>query len=66
MLDKARAASDQAQRKDLYQQAEKIIVDDAPMVWYGFAPAYLLTRPNVQGMQAYADQIMRFDVAWLK
>jgi peptide/nickel transport system substrate-binding protein len=66
LLDKARVATDQAQRKDFYQQAEKIIVDDAPMAWFGFAPGYLLTRPNVQGMQVYSDYIMRFDVAWLK
>ena len=31
LLDKARAATDQAQRKDCYQQAEKLMVDDAPM-----------------------------------
>ncbi len=66
LLDKARASSDQNERKSLYQQAEKIIVDDAPMAWFGFAPAYLLLRPNVQGMQVYADQIMRFHAAWLK
>ena len=54
------------QRKDFYQQAQKIMVDDAPMVWWGFAPAYLITRPNVQGMQLYPDFMMRFDVAWLK
>ena len=66
LLDKTRAASDQGQRKTLFQQAQKLIVDDAPMAWWGFAPAYLLTRPNVQGMQLYADYIMRFDVAWLK
>jgi peptide/nickel transport system substrate-binding protein len=66
LLDKARGTTDQAQRKDFYQQAEKLIVDDAPMAWYGFAPGYLITRPNVQGMQVYADYIMRFDVAWLK
>lgn len=66
LLDKTRAASDQAQRKTLFQQAQKLIVEDAPMAWWGFAPAYLLTRPTVQGMQIYADYIMRFDVAWLK
>ncbi|MDQ6601715.1 MAG: ABC transporter substrate-binding protein [Chloroflexota bacterium] len=66
LLDKARATTDQAQRKDFYQQAQKIMVDDAPMVWWGFAPAYLITRPNVQGMQLYPDFMMRFDVAWLK
>ena len=66
LLDKSRGTTDQAQRKEFFQQAQKLIVDDAPMAWWGFAPAYLITRPNVQGMQIYADYIMRFDVAWLK
>ncbi len=66
LLDKARATTDQSQRKDLYQQAQKIMVDDAPMAWWSFGPAYLITRPNVQGMQVYADFMMRFHEAWLK
>jgi peptide/nickel transport system substrate-binding protein len=66
LLDKTRAASTQDERKTLFQQAQKLIVDDAPMAWWGFAQAYLLTTPRVQGMQIYADYIMRFDVAWLK
>ncbi len=66
LLDKARATTDQSQRKEFYQQAQKIMVEDAPMAWWSFAPAYLLTRPNVQGMQVYADFMMRFHEAWLK
>jgi peptide/nickel transport system substrate-binding protein len=66
LLEKARATSDQAQRKDLYQQAQKLIVDDAAMAFYSFVPAYLITRPNVQGMQLYPDFMMRFEGAWLK
>ncbi len=66
LLEKARATTDQAQRKELYQQIQKIVVDDAPFVWYTFMPSYLVTRPNVQGMKVYADFMMRFDVAWLK
>jgi len=66
VLDQTRETSDQAQRKTLFQQAQKLFVDDAPMAWWGFAPAYLLTRPTVQGMDIYADYIMRFHAAWLK
>ena len=66
LLDKTRSASDQDQRKTSFQQAQKLFVDDAPMAWYAFQPAYLLTRPSVQGMQIYADFIMRFHSAWLK
>ncbi len=66
LMEKARVASEQAQRKELYQQLQKTIVDDAPLVYYRFALSYMLARPNVQGMQLYADQIMRFESGWLK
>ncbi|MDQ6907214.1 MAG: ABC transporter substrate-binding protein [Chloroflexota bacterium] len=66
LLEKARAAGDQAQRKDLYQQAQKLIVDDAAMAFYSFVPAYLVMQPKVQGVQLYPDFMMRFDGAWLK
>ena len=66
LLEKARAASDQSQRKDLYQQAQKLIVDDAAMAFYAFVPAYLVMQPKVQGMQLYPDVMMRFEGTWLK
>jgi peptide/nickel transport system substrate-binding protein len=66
LLDQARAESDQNKRKDLYQQAQKLIVDDAPFIFYRFAPSIMATRPNVQGMKLYPDQIMRFATGWLK
>ena len=59
-------ASDQAERKSLYQQAQKVIVDDAAHAFYYFSPNYLITQPKVQGMQLYPDYMMRFDSAWLK
>ena len=65
LLDKARVSSDQNERKTLYQQAQKQIVDDAPFVFYSFGLALLVTRPNVRGTKVYADQIMRFAGAWL-
>ena len=66
LLDQTRAATDQSKRKDLFLQAQKLFVDDAPMAWYAYAPAYLLTRPTVQGMDVYADFMLRFHAAWLK
>jgi len=66
LMEKARVASDQAERKSLYQQAQKIIVDDAAHAFYYFSPNYLITQPKVQGMQLYPDYMMRFDSAWLK
>jgi peptide/nickel transport system substrate-binding protein len=66
LLDQARATTDQAQRKTLYQQAQKIIVDDAAFAFYSFPSAFEISRPNVQGVQVYADYIMRFERTWLK
>ncbi len=65
-LEKARAASDQSQRKDLYQQAQKLLVDDGAMAFYSFSPAYLIMQPKVQGVSLYPDFMMRLDGASLK
>ena len=66
LMERARVASEQAQRKELYQQLQKIIVDDAPLVYYRAGLVVLLTRPNIQGMTLYPDGIMRFETGWLK
>lgn len=66
LLDKGRTASDRGQRKEFYQQAQRLLVDDAAMAFYNFAPAYLITQPKVQGVQLYPDFMMRFEGAWLK
>src|SRR5207247_1256790 len=34
LMEKARAASDQAERKSMYQQAQKVIVDDVAHAFY--------------------------------
>jgi ABC-type transport system substrate-binding protein len=65
-MEKARVAGDQAERKSLYQQVQKLIVDDAAHAFYYFAPNYLITQPKVQGMQLYPDYQMRFESTWLK
>ena len=66
LLDRARAASDQAQRKEMYQQVQKLVADDAPTVYYQFPLSFMLTRPTIQGMTLYPDAIMRFETGWLK
>ncbi len=66
LLDRARAASDQVQRKEMYQQVQKLVADDAPTVYYQFPLSFMLTRPTIQGMTLYPDAIMRFETGWLK
>ena len=65
-LEKARVASDQSARKEFYQQAQKLLVDDAAMAFFNIAPAYLVSQPKVQGVQLYPDFMMRFDSASFK
>ena len=46
----AAAESDPAAQVPLYQQAQKLLVDDAPVIflyWYG---GYTLIKPHVQGL----------------
>ena len=48
LLEQARTEQDQAKRFDLYNQAEKLIVSDAPWIplWHGDS-GYVLIKPNV-------------------
>ena len=50
LLEEARTEVDQARRYQLYNQAEKIILEDAPWVplWYS-GERYLLLKPFVKG-----------------
>jgi oligopeptide transport system substrate-binding protein len=50
LLDKATTEQDPVRRVQLYQQAEQIIVDEAPWVpmWWG-AAGKILVKPNVNG-----------------
>jgi len=66
LLDKARASTMQTERTSLYQQAQRLIVEDAPFIFYGFGLALLIGRTPVQGTKVYADQIMRFERVWLQ
>lgn len=66
LMDKARTTTDQGERKGIYQQVQRLIVENAPLVYYRAALSYLLTRPNVVGMTLYPDSIMRFETASLK
>lgn len=51
LLAQAQQESDQEKRKALYQQAEQIIVDDAPWVFLGYQKHQVVTRANVKDFQ---------------
>jgi oligopeptide transport system substrate-binding protein len=49
ILEDARGESDVAKRMQLYQQAEQIIVNDAPVLFEVHSLLYVLVKPYVQG-----------------
>lgn len=51
LLAQAQTESGQEQRKALYQQAEQLIVDDAPWVFLGYQKHQVVIRANVTGFQ---------------
>jgi peptide/nickel transport system substrate-binding protein len=50
LLENAQATTDQAQRTDLYHQAEQMIVEDAPWVFLGYQKHQVVARSNVQNL----------------
>jgi peptide/nickel transport system substrate-binding protein len=51
LLVQAQQVADQEERKAIYQQAEQIIVDDAPWLFIGYQKHQVVTRKNVVDFQ---------------
>ncbi|HEY7036080.1 MAG TPA: ABC transporter substrate-binding protein [Thermomicrobiales bacterium] len=51
LLEQAQQITDQEQRKQLYYQAEQMIVDDAPWVFLGYQKHQVVIRSNVTDFQ---------------
>lgn len=66
LLLEAREATSQSVRKNLYWQASKIILDQAPYIFLAYTPVIQAWSTNVQGYKAYPDDLMRFSNVWLK
>jgi len=49
VLDQARVEKDVSKRIQLYQQAEQMIVQDAPALFISHSLSYMLVKPNVKG-----------------
>ena len=52
IVDEARTTLDDAKRAALWQQAEEIAMEDAPMIPFGYDQYHYLVKPNVEGFQA--------------
>jgi peptide/nickel transport system substrate-binding protein len=59
LLNTARTIYDVAERKKLYDAAQKIIQDDLPLIYLYNQPWYFALRANVQGFQLHPDGMIR-------
>lgn len=65
LLDEGRVTRDQTERKDIYAEVNKMIVDDAPYI-YLYNPLEInVYKPYVEGYHARPDQDIRFTETWL-
>jgi peptide/nickel transport system substrate-binding protein len=65
LLDEARTETDQESRKDLYDQAVKIIVDEASYTYLYNPEVVQGWSPDLKGYTARADRAIRFHEASL-
>jgi len=65
LLDQARATTDQAKRKQIYQDAQKVVVGDAAYIFVTDPTVPQISSKKVQGFTLIPDGINRFSGVWL-
>ncbi|MDQ6674633.1 MAG: ABC transporter substrate-binding protein [Chloroflexota bacterium] len=66
LLDKARSISDAAQRKMLYQQIQKILLDDSPNFWWYSKFNFEVLSSKAQGyVQSFTGRQLFLKQTWL-
>jgi oligopeptide transport system substrate-binding protein len=55
LLAKASAETDPTKSHELYVQAQRLLVDDAPVIWLGYGVNRYMVKPYVTGIQATAS-----------
>ena len=63
-LEDARTTTDQAKRKALYDQAQKLLVMDAAYVFINHPPTTQVSSNKVHGYVLYPDNMPRFVTVW--
>ncbi len=68
LLNEARNETELVVRVPIYEKAEKIIVDDAPMVFMYFYTLNILNQPNVHGLKvgAMGECALQYRRIWLE
>jgi ABC-type oligopeptide transport system substrate-binding subunit len=60
LLDEARPIADRALRMALYRQAERILVEDAPIIFLYHPISYVMVQPRVHGWSIHPLLPSRF------
>jgi peptide/nickel transport system substrate-binding protein len=66
ILDKTREISDQAQRKQLYSDLTRLLLDDCPWLFIVHPIEPKAFSPKLQNYDPVPDGMMRFKNVWLK
>lgn len=64
LLDEARALTDDAERKELYDQVWEILAEEIPYYPYVRTVNGFVTSPDLNGAELVHDGILRFDLLW--
>ena len=65
LLDRARSSTDDNARKQLYRQAQRIIIAEAPLVIMHYDALGRGLRRTVQGFRPIPDGILRFEAVYI-
>jgi peptide/nickel transport system substrate-binding protein len=66
LLDAGRVETDEAARKEIYDQVQELVIDEAPYI-YLYNPAVVNAwQPFVRGYQALPSAAIRFENTWLE
>lgn len=65
LLEQARQETDDQKRWEMYAEAERMILDDAPIVPIYFYTAARVVQPNVKNFVQSAMGLVNFDTIWL-
>ncbi len=66
LLNEASSSTDQGHRLALYQEAERLIVDDAPWVFLYYPQMYLLRQPWLKGLKLNPVWPIRYELMWVE
>jgi peptide/nickel transport system substrate-binding protein len=67
LLERARELTDVNERRRLYTEAQRIILDDAPMIFTNYFPVLKAANKRVQGLKVLPDpSILSYRQIWIQ